>query len=49
VKRFRTKGEVGFEILRFASKHALYDLFEPKMKFSKSNFMFNVFCHEQLQ
>jgi HSP90 family molecular chaperone len=42
VKLFRTEDGVGFEVLLFISKCALYDLFEPK-KFNKSNFMFIVF------
>jgi molecular chaperone HtpG len=43
VKDFRTEGNIVFTILLFVSKHALYDLFEPKKKFNKSNFMFDVF------
>jgi HSP90 family molecular chaperone len=43
VKRFRTEGGVGFKVILFVSKRALYDLFKPKKKFNKSNFIFNVF------
>jgi molecular chaperone HtpG len=50
VKQFRTECGVGFTVLLlFVSKRALYDLFEPKTKFKKSNFMFDVFSHEQLK
>jgi molecular chaperone HtpG len=42
-KHFRTEGSVGFTVFLFVSKRALYDFFEPKKKFNKSNFMFDVF------
>jgi molecular chaperone HtpG len=32
VKHFRTEGDVGFTVLLFVPKCALYDLFEPKKK-----------------
>jgi HSP90 family molecular chaperone len=43
VKRFRTDGDVGFTVLLFISKRALYDLFEPKKEFDKINFIFVAF------
>jgi molecular chaperone HtpG len=43
VKHFRTEGGVGFKVLLFTSKRAIYDLFEPKKKFNKSNFVSDVF------
>jgi hypothetical protein len=43
VKHFRIEGDVGFTVLLFVSKRALCDLFKPKKKFKKSNFMFDVF------
>jgi HSP90 family molecular chaperone len=43
MKHFRKESGVDFKVLLFVSKRALYDLFEPKKKFNKSNFMFDVF------
>jgi HSP90 family molecular chaperone len=43
VKYFGADGGVGFTILLFVSKRTLYDLFETKKKFKKSNFMFDLF------
>jgi hypothetical protein len=43
VKHFRTEGDVGFTVLIVVSKLALYDLFELKKKFNKSNFIFDMF------
>jgi molecular chaperone HtpG len=43
VKRFKTEGDVVFTVLLFVSKCALYDLFELKKKFNKSNFVFDAF------
>jgi HSP90 family molecular chaperone len=43
MKRFKTESDVGFKVLLFVSKRGLYNLFEPKKKFKKSNFMFDVF------
>jgi HSP90 family molecular chaperone len=43
VNHFKTEVGVDFIVLLFVSKRVLYDLFEPKKKFNKSNFMSNVF------
>jgi molecular chaperone HtpG len=43
MKRFRTEGGFGFTVILFILKRVLYDLFESKKKFKKSNFMFDVF------
>jgi molecular chaperone HtpG len=43
MKHFKTEGSVGFTVLLFVSKRVFDDLFEPKKKFKKSNFMFDVF------